>query len=104
MYREGFKQEVFENTTSDSPPGELAMSRKTSILDVMDDTFGPQGCDHSEDSDQQQEVSEDDFPEEVDIGDMAFDIAFNAVDDITKIKQRLGDKIFVFTRFGYRPI
>ena len=45
-----------------------------------------------------QAISELDQPEDVDLGDIAFDIAIEAVDDISKIKDRLGNRIDQFKK------
>lgn len=64
---------------------------------MFEQTLNTQECVEPEDNAQEQS-SETVDQEDVDIGDIAFDIAIQAVDDITKIKERLGNRIEKFNK------
>lgn len=65
-----------------------------SFLDIVENTLTHE--DYIGDSKDGSGSSDEDVQEEEDIGDIAFDIATEAVDEISKVKKRLGTQIGAF--------
>lgn len=68
--------------------------RSVSFLDMVENTLTHE--DYIVGGDEDYGSSDEDVREEEDIGDIAFDIATEAVDEISKVKKRLGTQIGAF--------
>ena len=93
----GNSEENFSNLIEKDSNAPSLRKRTLSILNVFEQTLCTQEWVELEGK-PEDELSEITEQEEVDIGDIAFDIAIEAVDDITKIKERLGNKIDKFNK------
>lgn len=65
-------------------------------MDVVENTLQPEPTDLGGDTMENSSDSDNYFQEDEDIGEIAFDIATEAVDEITKVRKRLGKRIDEF--------
>lgn len=80
----------------DDIPEPKLNERSVSFLDIVEKTLTHE--DYIGDSKDGSGSSDEDVQEEEDIGDIAFDIATEAVDEISKVKKRLGTQIGAFNQ------